>query len=75
MKRARILIVVEGGVADVVERTVPKGIEVEIIDFDNLRDLDPRLPPRLSKDALEYIRSEDKSLAAALTSIQSPHPK
>jgi spore coat polysaccharide biosynthesis protein SpsF (cytidylyltransferase family) len=71
MGKRRILILVDGGVAYVVEDTVPKGIEVEIIDFDNLRDFDTSLPPRLSKQAFKYLQRENKELAAAVKSAQS----
>jgi hypothetical protein len=33
---AHILITVQGGVAEVCEDTVPSGVVVEILDFDNL---------------------------------------
>jgi hypothetical protein len=66
-----ILITVRGGVAYVVERTVPNGIEVEIIDFDNFLDAedlnDPTIPD-FSKVARDYIRRTDKEVAARLDS-------
>jgi len=36
----KIFITVQGGVAEVCEDTVPSGIVVEVLDFDNL-DVDP----------------------------------
>ncbi len=61
-----ILVTVSGGVAEVVEETVPKGMTVEIIDFDNLRDEGDWTPPKLSKTAMDYIEREDGELAARL---------
>jgi spore coat polysaccharide biosynthesis protein SpsF (cytidylyltransferase family) len=57
-----ILVVVRGGVAYVVEETVPKGFAVEIIDFDNLQDV------RDSKIARNYIERTDKEVAVGLAS-------
>ena len=66
-----ILVVVRGGVAYVVEETVPKGIEVEIIDFDNLQEPedfnDPTIP-KFSNTAMNYIDRTDKEVAARLAS-------
>ena len=61
-----ILVTVSGGVAEVVEETVPKGMTVEIIDFDNLRDEGDWPPPKLSKAAMDYVEKEDGELAARL---------
>ena len=64
-----ILVVVRGGVAYVVEETVPKGIEVEIIDFDNLQepqDLNDPTIPKFSITAMNYIERTDKEVAARL---------
>ena len=36
----RIFITVQGGVAEVCEETVPSGVVVEVLDFDNL-EVDP----------------------------------
>lgn len=33
----KIFVTVNGGVAEVIEGTVPEGYEVEIIDFDNIK--------------------------------------
>jgi predicted DNA binding CopG/RHH family protein len=66
-----ILVVVRGGVAYVVEETVPKGIAVEIIDFDNLQDtqdLNDPTTPEFSKIARNYIERTDKEVAARLAS-------
>jgi hypothetical protein len=63
-----ILIAVKGGVAYVVDETVPKGIAIEIIDFDNLEDLGDPTTPKFSGTARKYIEKTDKSLAAALAS-------
>lgn len=64
-----ILVVVRGGVAYVVEKTVPKGIEVEIIDFDNLQepeDLFDPTTPKFSNTAMDYIKQTDKQVAGRL---------
>jgi hypothetical protein len=66
-----ILITVSGGVADVVEKTVPKGIRVEIIDFDNLQDLSDPTTPKFSNAAQKYIEGEDKKLAARLKTLNA----
>lgn len=66
-----ILVVVRGGVAYVVEETVPEGIAVEIIDFDNLQeveDLNDPTTPEFSKIARNYIKRTDKEMAARLAS-------
>jgi len=46
------------------EETVPKGMSVELIDFDNLRDESGWTPPKLLKTA--HLESVDKELAATL---------
>ena len=66
-----ILVVVRGGVAYVVEETVPKTIAVEIIDFDNLQDvedLNDPTTPEFSKIARNYIERTDRDVAARLAS-------
>jgi hypothetical protein len=63
-----ILVVVRGGVAYVVEETVPRGMTAEIIDFDNLQDLSDPTTPKFSKTARNYIERVDIDLAARLTS-------
>jgi hypothetical protein len=66
-----ILVVVRGGVAYVVEETVPIGIAVEIIDFDNLQDvadLNDPTTPEFSKTARDYIERTDKEVAIKLAS-------
>jgi hypothetical protein len=74
MKQQSILIVVDGGVAYVVEDTVPKDVEVEIIDFDNLQDLGDSTPPRFSDHALAYIERQSKGLAVTIKSKRPPVP-
>lgn len=61
-----ILITVRGGVAEVVEKSVPKGVWVEIVDFDNLEDLGGPVRPQLSRAARMFIRKVDKELAIKL---------
>ncbi len=51
----RIFVTVQGGVADVDSDTVPEGIEVEIIDIDDLRS-DARYVTYLSAEAKAYGR-------------------
>jgi spore coat polysaccharide biosynthesis protein SpsF (cytidylyltransferase family) len=51
-----IFITVSGGVAYVCEDTVPAGVRVEIIDFDNLND-SPDEHRRLSPEARAYVRT------------------
>lgn len=74
MEKENILVFVDGGVAYVVEETVPKDSQVEIIDFDNLRDLGDSIPPRFSRRALEFIERESHELAAVIRS-RRPSPK
>jgi hypothetical protein len=72
-----ILVVVRGGVAYIVEETVPMGISVEVIDFDNLQDLpdfsDPTTP-EFSKAARNYIERTDEQVGKmlALRPYQNP---
>lgn len=53
----KIFVTVAGGVAYVLEGTVPLGYEVEIIDFDNIREGDDRR----SEEAKLYCSSLDIS--------------
>ena len=56
-KSSAILVTVSGGVADYVPETVPAGITVEIIDFDNLND-DPTFTlAQLSPVARRYAKA------------------
>ena len=55
MKKGKILVTVSGGVARVVDETVPRGYELEIIDFDNIKAGD-RFP---SREAYEYCTKND----------------
>ena len=50
-----IFITVSGGVAYVCEDTVPAGVRVEIIDFDNLNESADEFA-RLSPEAQAYVR-------------------
>ena len=50
-----IFITVSGGVAYVCEDTVPAGIRVEIIDFDNLKESADEYA-LLSRQAQAYVR-------------------
>lgn len=61
-----ILVIVRGGVADVVEDTVPNGVTVEIIDFDNLEDLSDPTTPKFSWTARKFIERTDPQLARRL---------
>jgi len=63
-----ILVTVRGGVAEVVDKTLPKDMDVEIIDFDNLQDLSGPFTPKFSRSAQTFIEREDKHLAARLKS-------
>ena len=65
-----ILVIVSGGVAEVVEKSVPRGMTVEIIDFDNLQDLSGPFTPKYSRSAQKYIEHVDKHLAARLKSLR-----
>ncbi len=49
-----IFVTVSGGVAYVCEDTLPPGVRVEVIDFDNLAD-SPREIDRLSPAAQAYV--------------------
>ena len=61
-----IPVTVCGGVAEVVEEIIPKGMTAEIIDFDNLRDEGEWAPPKLSKAPMDHVESVDEELAARL---------
>lgn len=63
MDQQRIFVTVSGGVAYVCEDTVPSGMAVEIVDFDNLRESPAELE-RLSPEARAYIarRGWDRDL-------------
>ncbi len=50
-----IFVTVSGGVAYVCEDTVPRGIRVEIIDFDNLAESADE-HARLSPEATAYVK-------------------
>ncbi len=50
-----IFVTVSGGVAYVCEDTVPPGITVEIIDFDNLKESVDEYA-RLSAEARAYVK-------------------
>lgn len=56
--QAHILVSVEGGVAEVVDSTVPPGIEVEIVDFDNLKEDGSTTMARLSPEAQAYAKEQ-----------------
>lgn len=49
-----IFVTVAGGVAYVCDDTVPPGVRVEIIDFDNLKESSGEYA-RLSKEARRYV--------------------
>lgn len=61
-----IIVAVKGGVAYVVEETVPRGISVEVVDFDNLEDLSDPTTPKFSVAARKYIEEVDEQLATQL---------
>lgn len=52
-----ILVTVSGGVAEVVTETVPDGIAVEIIDFDNLKNDPNHELAKLSPVARRYAKA------------------
>jgi hypothetical protein len=54
-----ILVSVSDGVAEVIDSTVPKGIEIEIVNFDNLRESGREEFAKLSKAAQEYVLADD----------------
>lgn len=53
--RKHILIVVDGGVAEIIQDTVPDGYEVEIIDYDNLREAPEATLRQLSDEARAFV--------------------
>ena len=53
-----ILVTVDGGVATVIDSTVPEGYQVEIIDYDNLREAPKETFARLSKDAQAFVLAD-----------------
>jgi len=66
-----IFVVVSGGVAEVVEDSIPsyaqlkamrknQRVNVEIIDWDNLKANRHATIKRLSKEARRYVRSEER---------------
>lgn len=59
MPKKLIFVVVRGGVAEVIESTVPDGVEVEIIDYDNLA-ADPEEFNNLSAAAREQVRAWER---------------
>jgi spore coat polysaccharide biosynthesis protein SpsF (cytidylyltransferase family) len=63
MDKHHIFVSVSGGVAYVCDDTVPAGVAVEILDFDNLREL-PQDANKLSPEARAYIarRGWDKDI-------------
>lgn len=63
-----IIVAVKGGVAYVVEETVPRGVTVEVVDFDNLEDLNDPTTPKFSATARKYIKDVDEQLAIKLAS-------
>ena len=54
MDEKQIFVTVSGGVAHVCDDTVPPGVRVEIIDFDNLRESSDEME-LLSFEARAYI--------------------
>jgi hypothetical protein len=56
-KESIIFITVSGGVAYVREATVPRGIRVEIVDFDNLNESAEEYS-RLSPEAQSYVKQD-----------------
>jgi hypothetical protein len=51
MKKQHILVTVRDGIAKAVRSTVPKGIEIEIIDYDAIEQYGLRTFNRLSETA------------------------
>ena len=54
-----ILIAVDGGVATVIDTTVPAGFEVEIIDYDNLKEAPEETINNLSTGARKFIADDE----------------
>jgi len=52
-----ILVVVENGLAEVVESTLPKGVEVRIVDIDALKS-GYMASERFSKEERRFLREE-----------------
>lgn len=61
-----IIVAVYGGVADVVRRTVPAGIRVEVVDVDSLQETPPQ-DVILSEAQLAYLKEEWPELHASFT--------
>jgi hypothetical protein len=49
----KIFVIVERGLADVIESTVPEGYVVEVIDLDAIKEGDPYPSAEAAKCALE----------------------
>ena len=64
-----ILVTVSGGVAEVVPETVPAGIAVEIIDYDNLKDGGATELAKLSKTARAFVAKEKREAMDAVASL------
>jgi hypothetical protein len=54
-----ILIAVDGGVATVIDRTVPAGFEIEIIDYDNLKEAPEETIINLSAAARKFVADDE----------------
>jgi len=54
-QKKTIFVTVLGGVAEVDTTTVPEGVEVEIVDFDELDETDTDYLTRLSVKAGAYV--------------------
>jgi hypothetical protein len=55
-KSSPVFVVISGGVAEVVSETVPAGMEVEIIDYDNLKAGGANELAKLSPAARVYVK-------------------
>src|SRR5712692_4640381 len=64
-----ILIAVDGGVATVIDTTVPAGFEVEIIDYDNLKEAPEETINSLSAAARKFI-ADDESVDDSTRKIE-----
>jgi hypothetical protein len=68
MKKHTVVIVVHGGIADVVDSTVPKNLQVDIVDIDNLQETTAEdfRQGSLTHAGKDYLRKEWPELAREL---------
>jgi hypothetical protein len=69
MTKQRILVTVHDGVAKAVQSTVPKGITIEVIDYDAIEQYGRRSFSRLSKAAQRFALADSPNCLARKESL------